>query len=93
MKFLRWPYWARGGAVAVVIVLLGIIYQNFGSGDSESRGFVLLPFYFLMLPINFIFEFIQSFGQLGIWVLSIIYFATLGMLIGLLYGKIRGKLK
>lgn len=90
--------WIKWGLVGAIIGFLlssgGILYQNFGPGDAESRGFVLIPLYILMVPIfSLMTSVCSSYSPFCIYSFSIVYYTLIGFGVSAIIGGILEKIK
>ena len=95
MNWKSWPYWVKGGIVALFISLVALVV---GIWLGFAGELILLPFLAGPTMIaNLLFGFkILSFDSLNLmflWVLVVylVFYFLFGAFIGYLYGKIKNR--
>ena len=106
MGWKNWPYWVRGGGIAVLYVILYFLVQNITQLNKVILivFFPLLIIYFLIFAVVITYsggvlidstqvdlQQVNTLGAIILNVLLFIVFFILGALIGFIIGKIKSR--
>jgi hypothetical protein len=94
MFYKNWPYWLKGGIIAVLLFILVFIFSLFLQPHCPNKalggcGLVIEPFMYTLIPGWIIVDFIDDRNVYVGFLTSFIVYFSFGALIGLIHKKFK----